>query len=329
MLRARKMSIALVGGMVALLFLWTNLSLAAPKSVTLKLWSAWPAKMDPSKPGLEMLRDMLEKRGKEVNLSLNYVGGPEVFGPTQGIESLQQGTIDMAYTAGAYNTGVVPEVDALKLLKTLPWEDRERGIYELMNSWHQEKGLEYLARASSGQSFQGYLNVKREKPDLSGLTMRIVPIYKPLTGPLNAKAVMTAGGEVYTALERGTVDGFWWGGREIRPWGWHEVCQYIWGPPFWTVDVYVMMNKDKWDSLHQSQREFLTELFRDYEIKTYAAQVKAQEEITRDLLHSGMEMIRFSPEDREWYLNMAYEQGWEAAIEKSSEVEKLKEIVSE
>ena len=157
--------------------------------------------------------------------------------------------------------------------------------------------------------------------------MRIVPIYIPLINALGAKGVSTAGGEVYTALERGTVDGFWWGGREIRPWGWNEVCKYIWGPPIWTVDVYVFMNKKKWDSLDETQKAFLNELFQDYEVKTYAAQVSLQDEITRKLLEGGMEEIRFSPEDEKWYTNMAYTEGWKAALKKSARVEELKKLV--
>ncbi len=302
---------------------------AASDSVKLKLWSAWPTKMDPSKPGLKMLIDMVNERGKDVNISVDYIGGPEVFAPTQGCESLQAGIIDMAYTAGAYNTGVVPEADAIKLMATRPWEDRESGAFDLMNKWHNKKGLEFLARASSGHSFQGFLNIKRTEPDLSGLTMRIVPIYKPLIDPLGAKAVQTAGGEVYTALERGTVDGFWWGGRDITPWAWNEVCKYIWGPPIWTVDVYVMMNKKRWDSLSKEQKDAMTQMFKEYEKKTYEAQIKNRKKITKELIDSGMEEIKFSPKDREWYIDMAYKEGWQAAIKKSANVKKLRPLVSE
>ena len=216
---------------------------AAPKAEELKIWSAWPEKADPSTPGLQLLISMINENGKAVNLKARYVGGPEVFNPFEGAASLQKGVVDIAYTAAAYTTGVIPEVDAMKLMKSKPWDDRKSGAFALMNKWHEEKGLEFLARASTGQGFQGFLTKNITKPDLKGLTMRVVPIYVPLIKALGATGVNTAGGEVYTALERGTVQGFWWGGREIRTWGWQEVCKYIWGPPFWTVDVYV---NDKW-----------------------------------------------------------------------------------
>ena len=326
--KGRVATVLFLIGIVISVMVMGRPTLAAPKEFELKLWSAWPDKMDPSKPGLQMLMDMINEKGKSVNLSIRYVGGPEIFGPFQGCESLQKGIVDMAYTAAAYNTGVIPEVDAMKLMQTSPSEDRNSGAFDLLNSWHNEKGLEFLARAATGQGFQGYLRKKITKPDLTGLTMRIVPIYIPLINALGAKGVSTAGGEVYTALERGTVDGFWWGSREIRPWGWHEVCKYIWGPPFWTTDVYVFMNKKNWTSLDPAQRQTLTEMFEEYEKKTHAAQVSLQDEITRKLLESGMEEIKFSPEDEKWYLNMAYTEGWKAALKKSPRVEQLNKMVA-
>jgi len=305
-----------------------SLAVAAPKVEELKIWSAWPEKADPSTPGLQLLISMINEKGKAVNLKARYVGGPEVFNPFEGAASLQKGVVDMAYTAAAYATGVIPEVDAMKLMKSKPWDDRKSGAFALMNKWHQEKGLEFLARASTGQGFQGFLTKNITKPDLKGLTMRVVPIYIPLIKALGATGVNTAGGEVYTALERGTVDGFWWGGREIRTWAWQEVCKYIWGPPFWTVDVYVMMNKKKWDSLDPSQRDVLTKIMIEYEHKTHDAQVRNQADITNDLLAKGMKEIKFSPADEKWYINMAYEEGWKAALQKSQRVKELQALVS-
>jgi TRAP-type transport system periplasmic protein len=325
-----KSSLFLVVALVALFIVGIGThSTAAPKPEELKIWSAWPERADPSPPGLQLLISMINEKGKAVNLKARYVGGPEVFSPFEGGASLQKGIVDMAYTAAAYTTGIVPEVDPMKLIKSKPWDDRKSGAFALMNKWHEEKGLEFLARASTGQGFQGYLNKNITKPDLKGLTMRVSPVYVPLIKALNATAVNTAGGEVYTALERGTVDGFWWGGREIRTWAWQEVCKYIWGPPFWTVDVYVMMNKKKWDSLDPAQRDVLTKIMIEYEHKTHDAQVKNQADITKDLLAKGMKEIKFSPADEKWYINMAYTEGWKAAIEKSVRVKELQPLVSE
>lgn len=302
-------------------------ALAESKKVELKLWSAWPEQNDPAKPGLQMLQEMVNEKGKAANLSVKYLGGPEIFGAMQGCESVQNGVVDLAYTAAAYTTGVIPEVDAMKLITTKPWDDRTNGIFNIVNAWHNEKKLELLARAGTGQQFQGYLNKEITEPNLQGLTMRVVPIYTPLINALGAKGVSTAGGEVYTALERKMVDGFWWGGREIRTWGWHEVVKYIWGPPFWVVDVYVFMNKKTWDSLDATQKATLTDIMKEYEKKSHDAQASLQSEITKDLLARGMKEIRFTPEKEKWYIDMAYTEGWKDTLAKAPRAKEIKDIV--
>lgn len=298
----------------------------SPK-VELKLWSAWPEQNDPAKPALQMLRDMVNEKGKAANISIKYLGGPEIFGAMQGCESVQKGIVDIAYTAAAYTSGVIPEVDAMKLITTKPWDDRTNGIFNLINTWHNEKNLEFLARAGTGQQFQGYLNKEINEPNLNGLTMRVVPIYMPLINALGAKGVSATGGEVYTALERKMVDGFWWGGREIRTWGWHEVVKYIWGPPIWVVDVYVFMSKKSWDSLDAQQKAVLTDIMKDYEKKAHDAEASLQSEITQNLLSSGMKEIRFTPEKEKWYIDMAYTEGWKDTLAKAPRVKAIKDIV--
>ena len=105
-----KSSVFLVAVLVALIVFGTgNQVNAAPKAEELKIWSAWPEKSDPSKLGLPMLVDIINEKGKAVNLKARYVGGPEVFNPFDGADSLRKGVVDIAYTAAAYTTGLIPE----------------------------------------------------------------------------------------------------------------------------------------------------------------------------------------------------------------------------
>jgi TRAP-type C4-dicarboxylate transport system substrate-binding protein len=329
MKKKKMVLIALVGGVVILLFSsFGNLVKAAPKAVEFKLWAAWPAKTV-THADHEMLIDMINEKGKAVNLSIKFVGGPEVFGAFQGCESLQRGVVDMGYTAGGYNVGVVPETDAIKLMQTTPWEDRKSGAFGLLNKWHNEKRLEYLARVSSGIKFQAYLNKKRTKPDLAGVSMRLAPHYAAIIKALGGTGTSMAGGEIYTALERGTIDGiFWGGGYNIKPWGWHEIIKYIWGPGFWRSDVYVLMNKKKFDSLDPVQRDVLREVMEDFERKSYKVQLEEQLNAKKELLEKGLEEIQFSKEDEQWYTSMAYTKGWKGVIERSARLENLKSLVS-
>ena len=104
--------------------------------------------------------------------------------------------------------------------------------------------------------------------------MRVVPIYVPLIKALGPQELIQ---RVVRFIQPWKEARFMAsGGEAVRSdlWGWHEVCKYIWGPPFWTVDVYIMMNKKKWDGLDPAQRDILTKTMMEYEHKTHDAQIK-------------------------------------------------------
>ncbi len=81
------------------------------------------------------------------------------------------------------------------------------------------------------------------KPDLTGLKLRITPVYRDFFQALGATVVQTAPGEVYTALERGVVDGYGWPITGMFDLGWNEKTKYRVDPGFYTAEVSVLVNK--------------------------------------------------------------------------------------
>ena len=82
--------------------------------------------------------------------------------------------------------------------------------------------------------FHLYLTKPITKPDLTGFKIRITPVYRDFFTALGATVVQTAPGEVYTALERGVVDGYGWPIGGIFDFGWHEKTKYRVDPGFYT-----------------------------------------------------------------------------------------------
>jgi len=265
----------------------------------------------------------------DVNLSIKNVGGPEVFPSREGMAAISEGLVDAGFTATAYHVGVVPEGDAAKLSRLYPWEERESGAYDLLNKYHQEKAnVYYLWRYANQPYFNLYLNVLRETPDLTGLKIRSTPIYDPLIKALGGTPISIAPPEVYTALERGIVDGYGWAAVRISDRKWDEVTKYIWGPRFYVAGGGIFVNLDSWNGLSEEQRAFLTTIGLEMERETSAAWEKLVKEDRELLADLGVEEIRFIPADEKKYLDLAYEAGWEAVIAKVPEVAKLKPLMS-
>jgi TRAP-type transport system periplasmic protein len=261
---------------------------------------------------------------------INYLGGGgKVMSPFEVGNAVKGGVVDIANVPGAFYTNLMPEADALKLTQRPMQELRQTGGWEYLNQLHNEKlNAYYLARVGDGIPFHLYLNKKIDKPDLTGLKIRVTPIYMAFVQKLGGIPIRTDPGEVYTALERGVVDGYGWPIQGVLDLGWQEVTKFRIDPGFYQVEVNTLVNLNKWNSLNEEQREFLKRMGAWLE-----EQNKANAEINRKEAEAqaaaGIQVITFSPEQNQEYLEKAYEAGWEKVIETSPSIgAKLRELFS-
>src|SRR5205085_3269571 len=229
---------------------------AAAQEVTLRAVSAFAEKTTYSR-GFELFIERVNRDGKGV-LQINYIGGPKAMPPFEVGNALKSGVVDVANSTGAFYTNVMPEADAWKLTERPMSELRRNGGYDLMaRIYAQKMNAIFLARLVDNNPFHLYLNKPISTPDLTGLKLRITPVYRDFFQALGATVVQTPPGEVYTSLERGVVDGYGWPITGIFDLGWHEKTKYRVDPGFYDSEVSVLVNKTTWDKLTDAQREVL------------------------------------------------------------------------
>jgi TRAP-type C4-dicarboxylate transport system substrate-binding protein len=103
---------------------------------------------------------------------------------------------------------------------------------------HNEKmKAHYLARTYNYDEFHIYVNKEVKTPNFSGLKIRVSPIYRAMVEKLGGTAVTSTGPEVYTMLERNTVDGYGWPARGIFDFSWQKVTKYRIDPGFYNADI--------------------------------------------------------------------------------------------
>ena len=237
---------------------------AAAQEVTLRAVSAFAEKTTYSR-GFELFIERVNRDGKGV-LQINYIGGPKAMPPFEVGNALKSGVVDVANSTGAFYTNVMPEADAWKLTERPMSELRKNGGYNYMAQLYADKmNAIFLARHVDGNPFHLYLNKPTASPDLTGLKIRITPVYRDFFQALGATVVQTAPGEVYTALERGVVDGYGWPITGIFDLGWHEKTKYRVDPGFYNAEVAVIINLDKYKALTPAQRDYLERKAQAYE----------------------------------------------------------------
>ncbi len=126
--------------------------------------------------------------------------------------AVRTGVVDIANVTGAFYTNLMPEADAFKLISkpmTRAAQERHLGLSST-NSTIRSSIRNYLARQFHNVPFHIYLNKKIDKIDFTGLKIRVTPVYRDIVQALGGTPITTPPGEVYTALERGVVDGYGW-----------------------------------------------------------------------------------------------------------------------
>ncbi len=262
-------------------------------------------------------------------LQITFIGGPQAMPAFEVGNAVKTGVVDMALTTGAFYTNLMPEADALKLAQIPIAEQRKNGAFEYINQiWNQKANMYYLARVVEHQPFHLYLNKEIAKPDLTGLKIRITPVYRDFFQALNGNVVTTPPGEVYTALERGVVDGYGWPIGGIFDLNWQEKTKFRVDPGFYNAEVSLVVNLDAWKKLTVAQRDFLQKQAAALEAQNDFWKQYADDE-TRRQAQAGIKTITFDAATAKEYVDRAYDVGWAGAIKASPEHgARLKQLLS-
>jgi TRAP-type C4-dicarboxylate transport system substrate-binding protein len=300
---------------------------AAAQETTLRLVSAFPENQFYVKRTTEWIADF-NKDGKGV-LQINFIGGPKAIPTFEVGNAVKTGVVDIALTTGAFYTNVMPEADALKLAELSAAEQRKNGATALINKiWQEKANMVYLARVVEFTPFHLYVNKKIDKPDLTGLKIRITPVYRDFFQAMNAQVMTTAPGEVYTALERGVIDGYGWPIHALFDLNWQEKTKYRVDPGFYNAEVSLVMNQDKWKALGAAQRDYLTRKTLAYEGQNEFWKQFNQDEAKRQA-QAGIETISFDAATSRRYVEQAKEVGWAGLIKAAPQYgPELKKLLS-
>jgi TRAP-type C4-dicarboxylate transport system substrate-binding protein len=288
---------------------------AAAQEVSLRLVSAFPENQFYVKRTTDWI-EKVNKEGKGV-LQINFIGGPKAIPTFEVGNAVKTGVVDLALSTGAFYTNLMPEADALKLAEVSAAEQRKNGAHELINRiWAEKANMRYLARVVEFTPFHLYLNKKIDKPDLTGLKLRITPVYRDFFQALGGSVMTTAPGEVYTALERGVIDGYGWPIHALFDLNWQEKTKFRVDPGFYNAEVSIIMNLDKWKTMPAAARDMLNRQGLAYEGQNDFWKTFNQEE-TRKQAQAGIQTIAFDAATSKTYVEKAKEVGWAGAIKAS------------
>ena len=303
----------------------------AKDKIVLRAVTPWSEQSVDHEAFFMFLEEVNKRFGDRVEVK--YLGASDIIPTFSQFEMLGKGAFEIGHLPGNYAKNFFPAAEALHLSRIKPWEERTTGVYDILREgFEKTMNVHYLGKVGPGQGHRYYLfsnfEVKNLK-DFQGKTFRIAPIGIPLLKALGAGSVTLPPGEVFTAMERGVVDGYGWTLMGIVEYGWTDVTKYVIDPGFYPVGNGIFFNSDTWKKLPADIRAGMEEMVKLMEFTMYGYYTHIVKERKKLILEKGMKFMKLPPAEADKYIKLAFQEGWKEVIKKDPELgPKLKELTS-
>jgi TRAP-type C4-dicarboxylate transport system substrate-binding protein len=189
----------------------------------------------------------------------------------------------------------------------------------MIDKHYQRYGLKLVAYAITPDG--GYQIFTRQpisaNGDLQGRKIRGNATYQSVLSMLGASVVNLPPGELYTAVDKGVVDGAAWPVIGLLDYRLNEVAKYLVRPAFGFTGYPIFMNLAAWNRLPEADRKILLDVAGKLEEHAYAEFGRLADEEEKLALSKGMMITPMGPAQR-GKLNQVWSDGlWELASQKA------------
>ena len=197
-------------------------------------------------------------------VEINWRGGPEVMPPFKQAEGVRNGSVDMTYTSPSYYQGLVPTSGTMNLSYKTYAEIAATNYHERMTELHAEKDLIFLGEIPATQlNFVIYMGEEVSSlEDLIGKRIRVFPTLLPIVKALGAEPIVMGMGDIFTAMERGTIDGYMQGPL-AQAQQFEGLVKTVIFPGVYRAGFPVLINKKTWGMMSTDLQQRLTTFLRD------------------------------------------------------------------
>jgi len=197
-------------------------------------------------------------------VEINWRGGPEVMPPFKQAEGVRNGSVDMTYTSPSYYQGLVPTSGTMNLSYKTYAEIAATNYHERMTELHAEKDLIFLGEIPATQlNFVIYMGEEVSSlEDLKGKRIRVFPTLLPIVKALGAEPIVMGMGDIFTAMERGTIDGYMQGPL-AQAQQFEGLVKTVIFPGVYRAGFPVLINKKTWGMMSTDLQQRLTTFLRD------------------------------------------------------------------
>jgi TRAP-type mannitol/chloroaromatic compound transport system substrate-binding protein len=264
MKRRQFLTAAAVGGAAAAIAK-PAIAQTAP-TVTWRLTSSFPKSLDTIYGASEVFANAVSDM-TDGKFKMQVFAAGEIVPGLQAADAVTNGTVDAAHTASYYYVGKDPSYAfgtavpfGLNARQQTAWWMHGDGD-KVMNEFYSSQKIFALLGGNTGCQMGGWFRKEIKTPaDISGLKMRIGGFAGRVLQKLGGVPQQLAGGDIYPALEKGTIDGAEWvGPYDDEKLGFNKVAPFYYYPGWWEggAMLHFFIGLDKWNALPKSYQAAL------------------------------------------------------------------------
>jgi TRAP-type mannitol/chloroaromatic compound transport system substrate-binding protein len=265
--------------------------------------TSWPKSLDTLYGGAEMMAKVVGEATDNKFQIQTFAAGEIV--PGLQVLAVQNGTVEIGHTASYYYFGKDP---TFTFGSAVPFGPNMRinqawymlgGGKDLLNEFYKKYNCHSLLAGNTGCQMGGWFRKEVNTPDdLKGLKFRIGGFAGRVLQKLGAVPQQIAGGDIYPALEKGTIDGAEWvGPYDDEKLGFYKVAPHYYFPGWWEGGPMLLsfVNLDKWNALPKYYQSVLEQAGHYANNWMMAKYDQANPPALRKLLANGTKLHAFSP----------------------------------
>jgi len=249
----------------------------------------------------EQFCEEINKRS-DGRVEITYYAGGTLTPAPQVYDGVVEGISDIGMSVLAYSMGRFPATELVDMPHGYPNGWVATKVANDFNKEFQPVEFDdvhplYFHAHGPGVVFTTEKPV-RKMEDLNGLVIRSTGVGAKIIEALGAEGYGASQGEAYELMEKGTIDGSLTPREVLKGWNQAEVVKYVTGcyDVGYTANMFVVINKDKWNSLPEDIQNIFTEVSEEWidkHGKVWTYYDKAG--IDYFLTFEGRELIELSP----------------------------------
>jgi TRAP-type mannitol/chloroaromatic compound transport system substrate-binding protein len=205
-----------------------------------RLTSSFPKSLDTLYGGSELFAKMIGEMSDN-KFQVRVFAAGEIVPGLQVADAVQNGTVEAGQTAAYYFFGKHPNF----VFETgLPFSMNQRQYYawlsqgggsQLINEFYKEYGFQSFVFGGTGCQMGGWFRKEiKSMDDMKGLKFRVGGFAGLILTRLGVVPQQIAGGDIYPALEKGTIDACEWvGPYDDEKLGFNKIAKYYYYPGWW------------------------------------------------------------------------------------------------